>query len=216
MITYRFARNVMGAYLRVARGLRIEGAELVPGDGPVIICPNHVKWLDPFVVACGTTRPIFFMAKQELFRSRLQQAVFESLGAFAVRRGEPDRAMLRRCVGLLKDGSAVGIFPEGTRSVTGQLGPGEPGAAVISLLTGARIVPAGIVGYHPGQSVVLRWGEPIDPEAFGGPAARRDRLAIRQLTDAVMAAIARLTDQQPPPAEDSAATASAGCEDSHD
>lgn len=199
MIAYQFARNTVGLYLRVAKGLRIEGSERVPERGPIIVCPNHVKWLDPFVVALGTSRPIYFMAKQELFRTRLQQAVFESLGAFSVRRGEVDRAAMRRCIELLKDGQAVGIFPEGTRSATGLLGPGEPGAAVMALLTGAPAVPAGISGYRGGR-LVLRWGEPIDPAAFGGSAARRDKHAVKDLTDAIMGAIAGLTGQAPPPA----------------
>ncbi len=198
MIAYKFARNTVGLYVRLRYGLSIEGQEMIPERGPVIVCPNHFKWLDPFVVANGSPRSIYFMAKQELFRTPLLKLVFDSLGAFSVRRGEVDRGAMRRCLTLLKQGEAVGIFPEGTRSRTGKLGPGEPGAAVIALLTGALILPAGITGYTPGQKVVLKWGKPIDPAAFGG--SRRDRQAVRALTDEIMAAIASLSGQDPPPA----------------
>lgn len=198
---YRPAKALGGLYMRSALGLRVLQAELVPTAGPLIVCSNHIHWMDPLLLACASPRPIFFMAKQELFANRLFATVFDGLGAFPVRRGTIDRAAVRRCLDLLRDGQAVGIFPEGTRSRTGRLGPGEPGASVIGLTTGALIVPAGVAGYRGRRELRVVWGQPFDPRDFGPPEARRDRQVVAALTGAIMTRIAELSDQEPPTQE---------------
>lgn len=193
MILYGFARCLTGAYLRLALGYSESGRGLVPVDEPLIVCANHSHWLDPFVVVNASPRPIHFMAKQELFANPVMASVYSSLGAFPVRRGEVDRAALRKCLDLLKDGRAVGIFPEGTRSRSGNLRPGEPGAAVISLMTGARVIAAGITGFLPGERLRIAWGAPIDPRQYGGTASRRDRAVVAAFTRDIMNSIAGLS-----------------------
>jgi len=192
---YPVVTSLLGAYIQLALGYQESGRELVPAEGPLIVCANHTKWIDPFIVAKACPRQIYFMGKQELFVNPLGRLFFTSVGAFPVRRGEVDRAALRRSLEILKNGQVLGIFPEGTRSRTGRLGPGEPGAAVISLLTGTRIIPAGIKGLRPLTRVSITWGQPIDPAQFGGPEARRDRQAVRAYTEHIMDEIARLSGQ---------------------
>lgn len=191
-------RGVGSIYMRSVLGLRVLQPELVPAAGPLIVCSNHIHWMDPLLLACASHRPIFFMAKQELFANRLFATVFDGLGAFPVKRGAIDRAAVRRCMDLLRGGQAVGIFPEGTRSRTGHLGPGEPGASVIGLTTGALIVPAGVSGYRGRRALRVVWGEPLNPRDFGPPEARRDRQVVASLTGAIMARIAELSGQEPP------------------
>jgi 1-acyl-sn-glycerol-3-phosphate acyltransferase len=194
MILYRAVRVVFGLYLRLFRGFRVLGADRVPPTEPIIVCGNHVNWVDPVVLACSTPRAIYFMAKQELFEKSWLARIYAALGAFPVRRGAVDRTALRRCLGLLEGGHPVGIFPEGTRSRTGRLGPGEPGAAVIGLMTGAKICPVGITGYRS-RELRVTWAEPIDPRQFGDPEARRSRQVVNSLTREIMARIAAVTGQ---------------------
>ena len=198
LIVYDVVRVTANVYLRLFSGFRVVGAEHFPASGPLIVCSNHLRWGDPVVLACASRRYIYFMAKQELFESKLLGAVYGSLGAFPVRRGEVDRAAMRYSLGLLRGGKVLGMFPEGTRSRDGKLGPGEPGAAVLSLFTRAPVIPAGIRGYGPGRRLSVAWGRPIDPDDYGAAGAPRDKGAISAMTTEIMANIARLTDQAAP------------------
>lgn len=154
---------------------KVEGAERIP-DGPVIICPNHIKWWDPVLVAASLRRKVHFMAKEELFRKPVLAAFFRGLASFPVRRGQPDREAIRHSLRLLERGEAVGVFIEGTRSRTGSLGPAEHGAALLAMRSGALVVPAGIVGdYKPFSRLRLRFGEPMTfAEGRPGPAGREE------------------------------------------
>lgn len=196
MILYGTAQVLFGTYMRLALGFTASGRALVPTSGPLIVCANHTHWLDPLVIAHASPRRIYFMAKQELFANPVMAAALRGVGAFPVRRGEIDRAALRRTLDLLRDAQAVGIFPEGTRSRDGKLSPGEPGAAAMSMMTGATVIPAGIDGFRPGARLRITWGEPISPAKYGGATARRDRAAVQAFTDDIMDSIARLSGRQ--------------------
>jgi 1-acyl-sn-glycerol-3-phosphate acyltransferase len=159
--------------------LGVEHADRVPPTGPVIICGNHFSWWDPLAIAVALRRPVYFMAKGELFRTRWFATLLRMVGAFPVRRGLPDRWVLRHTYALLERGCAVGIFPEGTRSRTGYLGRAEPGAAMVATRSGAPVVPVAIVGnYGFGTRVRVVFGDPIDLAAMvaGGRRIRNDEL----------------------------------------
>ena len=109
-------------YFRLSR----IGREHVP-DGPVIIASNHRSFLDPFVIATIARRPLYYVAKEELFTNRFTAWLLNYLGAFPVRRGEGDGDMVDTAKAILARGDAVLIFPEGTRIRPGALG--RPSAA---------------------------------------------------------------------------------------
>jgi 1-acyl-sn-glycerol-3-phosphate acyltransferase len=154
---YSAARAVLAGLLRGIFRLEITGAERVPRRGPVILAPNHRSLLDIPVAAATTRRKVWFMAKEELFRSRPAAAVLRRLGAFPVRRGRPDRAPLQRALQLLAQGEVVGIFPEGTRRPDARFERLEEGFAYVALRSGAPIVPLAISGtesvFPPGGRV---------------------------------------------------------------
>src|SRR3954467_5355235 len=129
-------------YFRMSR----IGREHLPASGPVIIAANHRSFLDPFVIGMVARRPIYYVAKQELFRHRLVAWLLASLGAFPVRRGTGDADMLDTAKAILARGDIVVMFPEGTRVRPGALGKPRRGVGRLALETGAPVVPVAIIG----------------------------------------------------------------------
>ncbi len=128
-------------YLRLRRG----GRHHIP-EGPVILASNHRSFLDPFLIGCCVRRPIYFLAKSELFEKRLTAWFLNSLGAFPVRRGESDAESVKTALMLLERGAAVVIFPEGTRHRSGPLHPPKRGVGRLALASGAPVVPIAVKG----------------------------------------------------------------------
>src|SRR3954453_23975436 len=128
-------------YFRLSR----IGREHVP-DGPVIIASNHRSFLDPFVIATIARRPLYYVAKEELFRNRFTAWLLNNLGAFPVRRGQGDGDMIETAKAILARGDAVLIFPEGTRIRPGSLGRPRRGVGRLALESGAPVVPVAIIG----------------------------------------------------------------------
>jgi len=129
-------------YFRLSR----VGREHVPQEGAVIFAANHRSFLDPFVIATLARRPIYFVAKKELFENRLQAWFLNSLGAFPVDRGNGDGDAMATARAILERGDGVLIFPEGTRTRPGTLGSPKRGVGRLALETGAPIVPVAVIG----------------------------------------------------------------------
>ncbi|HTX31090.1 MAG TPA: 1-acyl-sn-glycerol-3-phosphate acyltransferase [Solirubrobacteraceae bacterium] len=145
-LVYYIVRAVLQPFFHVYfRMVRI-GREHIPAEGPVIIAANHRSFLDPFVIGTMARRPLYYVAKQELFRHRLQAWVLSSLGAFPVRRGQGDADMVDTAKAILARGDIVLIFPEGTRTRPGSLGKPKRGVGRLALETGAPVVPVAVIG----------------------------------------------------------------------
>jgi 1-acyl-sn-glycerol-3-phosphate acyltransferase len=169
----------------------VSGRELIPREGPVILIGNHVSYLDPPALGVACPRQVYFMAKVELFRIPLFGYIIGALGAFPVKRGAPDRKAIKRALEILASGKVLGIFPEGTRIMTGELGPAEEGAALLALRTGACLVPAGIRGTRGPGPVRIVFGEPVPQEDLNP----KDRASVRILTDRAMERIRALLEE---------------------
>jgi glycerol-3-phosphate dehydrogenase (NAD(P)+) len=138
-----FLQPALMLWFRVGRFAR----EHVPADGGVILAANHKSFLDPFVVAICVRRPVYYVAKQELFAKRWQGWLLNALGAFPVRRGESDEDMVETAKAIVRRGDAVVIFPEGTRiRKPGELGRPKRGVGRLVLETGAPVVPVAVTG----------------------------------------------------------------------
>jgi glycerol-3-phosphate dehydrogenase (NAD(P)+) len=122
------------------------GREHVPATGPVILVSNHRSFIDPFILGLCNRRPVYYVAKEELFHNRLLGWFLSSLGAFPVRRGAADADMIETAKAILKRGDPVLIFPEGTRIRPGALGKPKRGVGRLALETGATVVPVAIIG----------------------------------------------------------------------
>lgn len=129
-------------YFRVSR----MGREHIPQSGPVILAANHRSFLDPFVIGVLVRRPIYYVAKQELFARRWQAWLLNALGAFPLDRGASDAEMLATARAVLERGDCLVIFPEGTRVRPGSLGQPRRGVGRLALETGAPVVPVAVIG----------------------------------------------------------------------
>jgi glycerol-3-phosphate dehydrogenase (NAD(P)+) len=123
--------------------LRRLGTEHIP-EGGVILASNHRSFLDPFAIGCCLGRPIYFVAKQELFKNPLLGWILNCLGAFPIQRGAADEESVDTSLALLERGQAVVIFPEGTRIRTGSLGSPKRGVGRLALQSGKPVVPIAV------------------------------------------------------------------------
>jgi 1-acyl-sn-glycerol-3-phosphate acyltransferase len=172
------------------------GVSNIPAKGGVVIAANHASLWDPPILgsAIASRRwPVHFMAKEELFKSTVLGYIITKLHAFPVRRGTADRVAIRTAINLLQAGEVVSLFPEGTRSKNGQLGPAQPGAAMIAVKAGVPIIPAAIIGTNKIFSnhnwlpkVKVVFGKPI------GVPDKADKEALGQLSETTMERIAEL------------------------
>jgi 1-acyl-sn-glycerol-3-phosphate acyltransferase len=145
-LVYWIARGLIQPAMRIGFRLERHGREHIPRTGPVILAANHRSFLDPFVVGVCLRRPVYFVAKQELFEKRWQGWLLNALGAFPIRRGESDDEAVATSKAILARGDAVVIFPEGTRIRTGSLGRPKRGVGRLALESGAPVVPVAVAG----------------------------------------------------------------------
>jgi 1-acyl-sn-glycerol-3-phosphate acyltransferase len=145
-LVYWLVRAVLQPFFHLYFRLSRLGREHIPAEGPFILAANHRSFLDPFVIAVMARRPIYFMAKQELFRSRVVAWILARLGAFPVARGTGDEDAMATAREILRRGDGVLIFPEGTRTRPGGLGRPRRGVGRLALETGAPVVPVAIIG----------------------------------------------------------------------
>lgn len=166
---YRFAHLLVRAFLLLL-GMKVEGAEHLPAEGPVIVAANHVSNWDPVAVAVSFKRPVHFMAKSELFQNRFLGNLLRKLHAFPVKRGSADRGAIRNALAILDNGEVLGIFPEGARNKTGQDMKAQSGVAMLALKSGTSVVPVACIGTNRNlpcgwfRPFVVRVGEPIPIE----------------------------------------------------
>ena len=123
--------------------LRRLGTEHIP-EGGVILASNHRSFLDPFAIGCCLGRPIYFVAKQELFKNPMLGWILNCLGAFPIKRGASDDESVATSLALLERGQAVVIFPEGTRIRTGSLASPKRGVGRLALQSGKPVVPIAV------------------------------------------------------------------------
>ena len=125
--------------------LKFAGLENIRDNGGFVLCSNHRSLLDPVFIAVGIkNRKLSFMAKQELFKLKILDKFFRSVGAFPVNRGKGDTQAIKNAENIVENNGVVLIFPEGTRSKDGKLLRFKSGASYVASVCKADIVPVGI------------------------------------------------------------------------
>jgi len=180
---------------------KTQGRENIPATGPLIVVSNHVHVLDPIFLQFSCPRWIIFMAKEELFRSRVLGFWIRWAGCLPVRRAghiSEKQKMLDMVRGVLEEGGVLGMFPEGRRSRDGKLSKGKPGPAVIALKAGVSLLPVGIIGTDKVRGISWLWkrhrvviniGKPFKLAPMDG---RLSKSRMQSLTTQLMEQIAAL------------------------
>jgi len=185
----------------------LEGFDRLPPDGPAILCPNHISFLDSAFLMLQVGRNISFVGKAEYMDSWKTKFLFPALGMIPIDRrgGDKSSAALDAAEQVLRRGELFGIFPEGTRSRDGYLYKGHTGAARLALKVGCPIYPVGVVGTRDIQppdaklpkflkEATIKIGRPIKVERYRNKVD--DHLVLRQITDELMFEIRELTGQE--------------------
>jgi 1-acyl-sn-glycerol-3-phosphate acyltransferase len=167
------------------------GSEHVP-NGPVIVAPNHASFMDHFFAGAFIRRHIQFMAKSQMFGRHPLSWVFSHGGVFPVRRGHHDEDAFRTAFQVLARGGAVGMYVEGGRTRTGQIGEAKPGIGRLALESGAAVVPVAILGSNRIRNwrrlefprVIVWYGKPfrferVDPSTREQQQAAADEIRRR-------------------------------------
>ena len=168
---YSFLKRIVAVLFWIGR-VKVEGRENFPSEGAVILAGNHMGFWDPVVVAAFVDRPIHFMAKEELFEHVLLAKLLRKLNAFPVKRGSPDRTALKTALRILEEDKVLGMFPEGTRSKTGELSKPQHGIAILVLKSRAPIVPVMPIGTRKifpwawFSPVIVKIGAPISYDEY--------------------------------------------------
>ncbi len=165
--------DTVARLIATACRLKVEGRENIPKEGKVLLVANHRSYLDPPLVAYAVkVRPVFFMAKSELFETPLLSTLIKHWGnAFPVKRGRADLTALKTALEVLNKEELVCIFPEGQRAPSGRFLRAKWGAGLVALKAGAPIVPCLIEGSEKliGKEkliggfpkVLIRFGKPF-------------------------------------------------------
>ena len=192
---YQRLRVVVAWLCRRLYRVEVEGASNIPPTGAYVLAANHNSSIDPALVTLTTERPIRFVARAELWQPGLRR-LLDALGAIPIRRGEGDRAAIRRAKRLLEAGELVAIFPQGTvlRFKNRRF---RRGAARVALATGAPLVPVRLLDTAAAFSILPpRLGFPKLRVLVGEPLAverqEPSREAAARLTAELESAIAAL------------------------
>ncbi len=213
---YRACRGVAVGLSRLFFPGRVVGLENIPDTGPFILAPVHRSYLDWLLVARVTRRRLRYMAKAEIWKSKLVGRIIEALGAFPVNRSGADREALERCREVLAGGEPLVMFPEGTRRSGPVVEDLREGVAYLALRSRVPVVPVGIGGseramprgstFPKPSRISLVVGSPLEAptdeaeDGGGGDGgsrsrARVSRRAMRELSDRIGAAIQQAYDE---------------------
>ena len=187
--------------------INCEGYERLPLDGPAILCPNHISFLDSAFLMLTVPRNISFVGKAEYMDSWKTRFLFPAMGMIPIDRsgGDKSQTALDAAEAVLRRGELFAIFPEGTRSRDGNLYKGRTGAARLATKLGCPLFPVGIVGTDAIQPIdaklpklrrecTITIGQPLRPERYAGRGPEHQ--GWRAMTDELMFEICELTGQR--------------------
>jgi len=180
---------------------RYLGRDKIPVEGPLIIAANHLSHIDPAFIMTATKRPVSYMSKKEHFDGAIRRLVFKQVGVIPVDRDAGGTDALKDAVKILREGGAIGIFPEGTRSRDGDMGKGKTGVARLAAMTDAAVVPVAIRqtddvwpvskrAPRPWRKFYYKFG---DPMYFDYKKETHDN--FRKFTDKIMSRISELSEE---------------------
>lgn len=167
MKLYAFLKKILKNVFWGLFRLEVEGEENIPNDNALLVASNHISNWDPIILAVASDRQIRFMAKVSLFKIPILCLLIKALGAFPVHRGEADPSALKQAINYLKNGDAVGIFPQGKRCMKKEPKDTEvkAGVGMIAYRSKADVLPVSIKTEKykilPFRRVYIKFGKVI-------------------------------------------------------
>ena len=158
-------------------------------EGPVIVCANHLNTWDAIGLVTASKRRIRFIAKEELFHNKFLNWFAHVFDVIPVKRGMRDIEAMKMNLTALKNGEALGLFPEGTRKGLAKGAKVQNGAAYMALKTKTKVVPVGIQGtFKPFTNVKLVYGKPLDFSKYDAKNPEKDNLelATKEIMDNII------------------------------
>jgi 1-acyl-sn-glycerol-3-phosphate acyltransferase len=206
-MTYWVLKAILTPILRFFYRVRVEGAEHLPAEGPVIMAGNHISFCDSVFLPLVLKRRITFVAKAEYFEDPKTAWIFRALGQIPIKRegGSASERALASAREVLLGRGIFGIYPEGTRSPDGRLYKGHTGVGRLALQVRAPVVAVAMIGTREAQPIgqvmprlfmpiTVRFSEPMAWERYYDRAD--DPLLLRQITDEIMFKIRELSGQE--------------------
>ena len=191
---YWLIRFTAFVFFKVFYRITIKNIENVPLSGGAIIAPNHASMLDPPAVGSIIPREVSFFAKKELFRIPMLREFLQYVKTIPVDRKGYSAGALKDIVRCLKNGRAVIIFPEGTRTKTGDFLQPKKGAAMTAVMAGVPIVPCWVQGsYHAKplfSKITIHFLPPFSPDEIEAETKKEHYLLV---SDRIMCDISRLS-----------------------
>lgn len=169
-ILYRIGRFILGPFFKWYYNPTIIGKENIPKEGAILIVGNHKHLYDQCLSIISTKRFIKYMAKREYFDNKKTRWFFKAVGCISVDRSVHDGKAKGEAIETLKNGGAIGLFPEGTRNKTQEfLLPFKFGAVSMAKKTDAYLVPFGITGDYifRSKNLVIKYGKPFKVTGYG-------------------------------------------------
>ena len=192
---YRFTIFLCYLFFKVFYRFKVVGLENYR-PGAAIIAVNHTSFLDPPAAAAASPDEIHFLARDSLFKNKLFGKLIYKLNAHQVAHGIAEHRLFKQIAALLDEGKKVLLFPEGTRSESGEIGKLMPGIAFLANYSKVRIIPVYVHGAHKAWGVKSRWpklfgkitvmfGEPIEAERFARHGKKEAvRAILKSVSDA--------------------------------
>jgi len=188
-LVFLTVRSTLYLFLKVWHRYEIRGAEHIPAQGGCLIAANHVSFLDPAAVSCGTgRRKTWFLARDTLFSGH--SWFFRALHCIPLNRENGEIGAIRKSIQMLREGQMLALFPEGTRSRNGELQQGHRGIGLIVSKAQVPVVPSFVEGTYNAFTRGSRWirpcrirvtyGRPITTEevsALGTGRGSQERIA---------------------------------------
>jgi 1-acyl-sn-glycerol-3-phosphate acyltransferase len=176
--------------------LKVYRRHHVPRTGGVLIVSNHQSYLDPVLVGVYLRRPMSYLAKSELFAgNRFFAWLIRRLRAFPVKQGAGDVGAVKEMVRRLKEGHVLNLYPEGSRTVTGEIGPIEPGAALVIRRAGVPVVPVAIDGSFEAWPKGQKRFRPYPIRVMYGPPLNIEGMKANEITAVIDRTLRRMLEE---------------------
>tara|TARA_B110000305_G_scaffold128541_1_gene143820 strand:+ start:396 stop:1004 length:609 start_codon:yes stop_codon:yes gene_type:complete len=198
--TYRIVQVLSYLYFKIFHRLEINGLDRIPSNNGFILASNHLSFLDPPLAGCKVKRNLHYFARDSLFKGPLGFLI-KRLNSIPVNRGQLDLGTLKRTLKVLRDGHPLLVFPEGTRSMDGSIGPSKKGLGLLVIKSKCPVLPVRIKGSYEvlgkgkilpriGRKLSITYGSLIPFDSLCPSPVDKD--SYEQISNRVMSEISNL------------------------